>query len=203
MTPTETLDLLIDRADAHRVADEYIPGRTDACAIGCATADLVRVGLLPAHAHYDHAGLAKRTGVPSELMGLQDSIFEGLAEADRAEASAWPGQFLRAARGRDLAMAWPRIALWLLTDERLGVRQHTTQGTKPREAVDRVAALYQRWIEGDKPSAAEFREAAAEAAAARWTAEAAACAEFWRAARDATLRIMGECPALVDAGGAA
>ncbi|MCB1745516.1 MAG: hypothetical protein KDK91_34440, partial [Gammaproteobacteria bacterium] len=159
---------LIERADAHREADEYIAGTygdlrewEGGCAIGCAIHDLVHMGVLPATTDTgDHAAIAEVTGIPEQLLQLEDAIFENLPDEERP---AWPGCFLRAAHGRDLSMAWPKFALWLLSDPSSPM-YGPAQDNRARNAIAGVADLYREWVDtGTRPPKSKW--AAARAAA--------------------------------------
>jgi hypothetical protein len=161
----ELKDFYLDRVRAHAAADRLIQGtgweHGKGCAVGCT---------LEA---YDHGRYPIEVGIPRVLAHLEDRIFEGLP---RAEAMTWPLRFLSAiAAGADLALVWPRFAVWLLEEEL--AKWRTPQS-------DAVAALYRRRIAGDEPSDAEWisaRRSVADAyayASADASAAAAAAAAY-------------------------
>jgi hypothetical protein len=161
----------VRRIEAHRKADELIQGCTwesnghqRGCAVGCCF-----------HA-YDHSRGPIEIGVPEVLIRLQDAIFEGLSQS---EAVLWPTAFLKAIKpGADLSLVWPRLAVWLLVNPTHGVIRFSGSDRGVREAVERVAGLWQRVVDGESVESLgkDFKatEAAAwEAAAAEAAAEAA------------------------------
>ncbi len=166
------------RVAAHRKADEIISGvyweEGRGCAVGCTL-----------HSG-SHAAYETELGIPTVLARLEDRLFEGLFRQSPAVAKDWPERFLSAAKvGADLSMVWPKFALWLLVDKKLGViRFAKKESTK--SAIQNVGALYQRWISGDKPESSEWesvrRAAAYTAAAADAAAYAAAAAAYASAA---------------------
>ena len=155
------------RADI--AADRLVKGQywqhSKGCAIGC---------LVHGSSHDDAADLV---GMPIEIAGLFDAIFEGLPNG---EAQAWPVDFLDAIQpGADLSLVWPRWAHWLLTEE-IAAAAAKDQGCA--KAVADVAALLAKWIENNQPAAAaRWTEAAraAAGAAARWATGAACAAARW------------------------
>ena len=173
-------EALLAEVEKHRLADQIISGTYGdeengvwrGCAVGCSLRSL---GLITGRviSTSDHAAYEREVGVPEVLARLQDGIFEGLPLDDKPW---WPGQFWTAIPvGADLSMVWPHFAVPLLTDPEHGVIRFTDARCKI--AIKHVAALYQRWIEGEKPSSDEWARAAARAAAgAVWAAEAAAAA---------------------------
>ena len=154
------------RVAAHRAADELVQGTTwsngKGCAIGCTLET------------YDHSLYPIELGVPMELARLEDRIFEALTPE---EAQGWPERFLSAIDvGRDLALVWPRFAIWILRDLET---KFAARAPKSSKACGDVAALCDRWVSGDKPSTEEWGKArsaadAADAAAADAAAAAAA-----------------------------
>jgi hypothetical protein len=156
----------VRRVQRHRKLDQLIPGATGSGGKGCAVYCTFDV--------YDHSRGPDEIGVPEVLMRLNDRIFESLAtHATRDEYLAWPTQFLRSIRpGADLSMVWPQFALWLLR----GLPERSLKRPDVKAAVERVAALYERWIAGDKPSVKEWREARSAAYAAAYAAAADAAA---------------------------
>lgn len=153
--------LYLDRVREHQWLDQLVQGQGHFDGKGCAVACTMH--------EYNHAAYETEIGVPVVLARLEDYIFEGLPIV---KAKAWPAAFLAAIPvGADLSMVWPRFAVWLLRDE---LKQHDKAGM-----CERVAVLYDRWISGDKPTGAEWREtrrAAASASAAASAARAAALA---------------------------
>jgi hypothetical protein len=184
----------LSRIRAHRKADDIISGqywemhgeRMKGCAVGCTL-----------HSS-NHAAYETELGIPRVLARLEDRLFEGLwSTGNRDAAKAWPQQFLSAAKpGADLSMVWPRFAHWLLVDETHGVLRHAKR-EKSKESIRRVAALYARWIVGDKPTHNEWAAAAYAAAAA------AAYAAAYAAAADAAAAAYAAAAAAADAADAA
>jgi len=193
-TNTKVIDAIIVGADKHREADDFIKGTYAkfeeygfrGCAIGCAIHDAKQAGHLPESLEDgDHAGLSAATGIPETLLRLEDSIYEGLATN-----TSWPGRFARAARHRDLTMAWPRFALWLLSDETSPMWK-SAQDSIVKQTIDGVVSLYNEWIDtGEIPSedkwvaARDSTDAVADVADAD-AAWAAASAAARAAARNA------------------
>ena len=116
-----------------------------------------------------------RRSVPPEVTALARQIASGLPDSDKW---AFAADFMtRTHRHGNLAMVWPKWALWLLTEEmrpRAGPREDVTK------AIDGVVALYNDWREtGTRPaSAAAYAAADAANAAARAAASAAANAAY-------------------------
>jgi hypothetical protein len=150
----EVKDMYINRVQMHRAADQLKQsfgywqmdpsGKFRGCAIGCTL-----------HSS-DHAAYEQELGIPMILARLEDSIFENLP-AGRAQT--WPEEFLASVPvGADLSMVWSRFAVWLMVDECWGVVNFAIN-EKSREAVRRVAVLYERQVASDHPSIQEFSEA--------------------------------------------
>lgn len=152
------IEQLIPLSVAHQKADEYISGTYwDAssergCSVGCAIADLKKIGVLNGVEYGDHAALAKATNVPEMLWRLSDNIFEGLPDADRA---AWTPRFLRAIKkAKDLDNAPARIMARLA--ERLA-KDAIRDGVKA--ACKIVAKLWRRRVKSDELKKAELNAA--------------------------------------------
>jgi hypothetical protein len=172
----ELKDQMLALAAEHRAADHIIHGVymsaglqgewQGGCAVGCTLESARRLAGEPLEEfdHGNHAAYEEYLGIPEALARLEDGIFEGL---DEATALDWPRRFLAAIRpGADLSMVWPRFAHWLLTCADGPVQAGAAKRLDVAESVARVAALYQRWIDGTKPSDTEWREARSAAAAA-------------------------------------
>jgi hypothetical protein len=150
----------------HREADELVKGQYwedgKGCAIGCTLYSS------------NHLEYQVRFGIPVILARLEDRIFEGLPNG---HSKAWPERFMGAIRpGSDLAMVWPRFALWLLTEE---LPQRTVKYPRCTAALADVATLYREFVEtGKSPTIERW-------IAARKTAYAAAAAAYAAAAADA------------------
>ncbi len=173
----------LTRLHAHRVADRLIRGtgwdNGKGCAVGCTLEK------------YSHEAYEDELGIPRELAGLEDQIFEGLPLDD---AMAWPEQFLAAITpGADLTLVWHRFAIWLLADPKHGTINFCD--ARGREATIGVVSLHEKVVAGDMVSwdaagaaawAAARAAARAAAGAAAWAAAgAAAGAAAWAAAGDA------------------
>lgn len=164
------------RVRAHRRADELVKGRYwengKGCAVGCTI-----------HGSY-HSSYEEELGIPEQIAWLEDVIFEGLPNED---AMAWPERFLESIPvGADLSMVFVKFAHWLLAVE---VQPHVENSPGVKAAIDDVASLLQREINGDKPlpeaymAEAKAAKAAAESVArsVAWSARAAARAAAWSA----------------------
>lgn len=195
---TTIIDRLIEHSDRHREADEFIQGHYArghrGCVIGCAVRDCVAEGALPkSTSPDDHEALSRATGVPEMVLHLADMFFEC---SIASEAPSWSPRFWRAARGRDLSLAWPRFARWLLSEPDSPPMYAASQDDSVRDAIVGVARLYREWLDtGQKPARDRFA-AAAEAA---WAARAAAAWAAQRALRDKFIEIIESCPTMGDA----
>lgn len=160
----------IDRIRTHRKAEDLVQGDAKRCAIGC-TLD----------GKYDHLAYETELGIPERLAQLEDSIFEGLA---KDEAMEWPERFLSAIHpGADLSMVWPKFALMLLTDEKIGCIQYAGDKWGVKEAVEGVADLYREWIKTGVPIMASAAESAA------WSAKLKV---YWSQAADKLIKLLRE-----------
>jgi len=156
--PTGQHEEVRARIAAHRAADEIVQGTGwrggQGCAVGCSLD------------RYDHREYARVLGVPIQIAHVIDTIHEGLP---LPMALDWPGRIASALTpGTVTTHAWSRWVIWLLREE--------CQSSVGEE----VAALYERRIAGDEPSATEWRTASTmareseeRAARAAWAAAAA------------------------------
>jgi hypothetical protein len=138
----------------HRAADEIVQGKYwkdgKGCALGCTLESIRLMRGYDVIQHDSHATAEKETGIPRILFRLEDRIFEGLPNEI---AKDWPERFTSAIRpGADLAMIWPRFALWILTEE---LPQYVTKRPKAAAAIADVAALYKEWCDSCKNPDAE------------------------------------------------
>ena len=196
----------------HREADKLIKGaywqNGKGCAVGC-TLEAVRLHKGKKGARIDHVSHAlyeSELGIPLMLARLEDKHFEALSNGD---SQAWPERFISAINpGANLAMVWPRYALWLLVDE---LPQRTKRPATVASLAE-VAALYREWVEGAKPSAERWASArrtddaygvgggaayaayAADDAYAAYAAYAAddgyARASFWKRSADKIIELL-------------
>jgi hypothetical protein len=161
-----TQETFAEMARRHREADMLVDGRFEmidgqACSIGCFCHDY---GLEPG----DYEELAKLTGYPEDAHRLQEAIFEGLPEAERAD---WHVAFAdKAASVTDWQTVIDRTVL-------ASLRVSEAYDTSTGKTVSAVIALYERRLNGDNPSVADWA-AVGEAEDAAWDAYAA-----WVAAR--------------------
>jgi hypothetical protein len=171
----------LKRVRAHRAADEIVRGTYwsadgdgvfRGCAVGCT---------LHSGAHKDYE---TELGIPRVLAYLEDGIFEGLP---KERALAWPEEFLASPQvGADLSLVWPKFAVWLLTDEEVGVMRFA-KSDRVRESIQAVAAAYSRVAVGEIVAEAEWRKLwnASDAAASAAYASAAYASDAAYAASDA------------------
>lgn len=160
-------DLLVE-IGKHEAADQIIKGSYGttrdgifkACAVGCSLHSLnVLQGKAEPGAHTDdHARYVKELGLPLWLAYLEDNIFETLPDE---EAMTWPRRFAEAVPVGvvvpDLLLA--KILRWTLADAEWGVR-NVSDKPDVIAAIDGMAALFDREIAGDSPTAAEWAAAA-------------------------------------------
>jgi hypothetical protein len=181
-----TQETFAEMARRHRAADMLLAGNFNmvggqACSVGCFCHDY---GLMPG----DFEGLAKLTGYPEAAHRLQETIFEGLPEAERAD---WHVAFAeKAATVTDWETVIDRTVL-------ASLRIAEPHDKSESKVVAAVIALYERRLSGDNPSEADWDSAGAAGAAgvagAAWAAWAAADAAWaarvagaaWAAARAA------------------
>jgi hypothetical protein len=173
---------LIATMRAHREAETLVQGVYWEDGRGCAVGCITHKQSYEAWKHYEE------WGIPRILARLEDAIFEALPTD---EARAWPERFLGAIQpGADLSQVWDRFAVWLLVDPTWGVLQFARTDAQ-RVAIQRVADLYARRLEGttvalsDWEAARRAAYAAADAAAYAAYADAAAAADAAYAAADA------------------
>ena len=145
----EIKDEYVGRVQAHRAADELMHGRTGQNGKGFAvwcTFD-----------KYDHSLGPVEIGFPTELMLLNDRIFESLGAPDDME---WPEKFLAAAKpGADLSRVVPKTMLWLLNDKEWGVTKYFEGEDKA--ALEMLVDVVTRWIETGKIDAKRLSAATA------------------------------------------
>ena len=104
---------LLADLQAHADADRLVKGQYwengKGCAVGCTLHSLGVDGAASNHAEYE-----TRLGIPQMLARLEDTIFEGLPNAD---AMQWPMRFSAAITpGADLSRVGWKWLHWLLTD---------------------------------------------------------------------------------------
>ena len=169
MTQETFLEMAIrHRADDMLVAQRFEMVDGQACSIGCFCHEH---GLKP----NDFSGLAKITGYPEAAHNLQEAIFEGLPEAERAD---WHVAFAEKA---ETVTDWQAVIdKTVLASLRIAELHDTSTG----KVVSAVIALYERRLTGDNPSETEW-DAAGAAAWAAWAARAAAGAAAWAASHAA------------------
>jgi hypothetical protein len=150
------------REHDHLAKGSYGTGVGDAwkgCAVGCSIASLNKLRG-EEHDTADHAHF-ESVGVPRQLAFLVDYLFENLPMED---AQQWPERFWTAIRpGADLEMVHIRFIHWLLVDA-LGPNKQ--ERIEECTLLNACAALYGRWLGGDKPTNQEFLDLAARAALA-------------------------------------
>lgn len=179
----ETKEQALARAAAHREADNYVQGTFDTgdgkgCSVGCM--------MQPFRDPDDpdeswHRTEERAWNVPRIIARLQDRIFEGLP---LAESRAWTERYIAAVPvGADLGLVAARFMHWLMTDPE-GVRRHAREDG--HQAIERVAALYERLIGGDTVTDKEWEEA-------DWSAWSAWSAAFMRMA-DKLVELLAAAP---------
>ena len=104
---------LLADLQAHADADRLVKGQYwengKGCAVGCTLHSVGAAGNANNHAEYE-----TRLGIPQMLARLEDTIFEGLPNAD---AMRWPVRFSAAINpGADLSLVGWKWLHWLLID---------------------------------------------------------------------------------------
>ena len=123
--------------------------------------------------------MTQETKYPEAARELQEAIFDGLPEAERAD---WQAAFAEKA---ETVTDWQAVIdKTVLASLRIAELHDTSTG----KVVSAVIALYERRLTGDNPSETEW-DAAGAAAWAAWPAGAAraAGAAAWMKIRDAFL----------------
>jgi hypothetical protein len=180
------------RVRAHRAADELIKratGNQDAQGkwCGCAVACTLN--------RYNHAGYEDEMGIPRALAQIEDGIFENLPEPAHLD---WPEQFLEAIPvGADLTGVADRFMHWLLVHPFDGVLRFA-HDAKKRKAIQDVADLYERRINGEMIACYEWKKAYAAYAAAAYAAAAYAAYAAYAAAAYAAYAAGGAAAACAD-----
>jgi len=172
-----TQETFLEMARRHRDADMLVANTFkmvdgQACSIGCFCHDH---GLKP----NDFAGLAKITKYPEEAHRLQDAIFEGLPEAERAD---WHVAFAEKA---ETVTDWQAVIDKTVLASLRIVQPHDTSESK---VVSAVIDLYERSLTGDNPSETEWgaaRHAARCALGASWNPRGAVGAAWAAEAAEA------------------
>ena len=176
---------LLADLQAHADADRLVKGQYwesgKGCAVGCTLHSVGADGAASNHKEYE-----TRLGIPQILARLEDTIFEGLPNAD---AMRWPVRFSAAiAPGADLSrVAWKWLH-WLLTDGLPRVNDAAVTA-----AIKQCADVLLPLMRGEPVDRAAAHAAADAAKAAYATAHAAyatraaayAAAEAAKAAADA------------------
>ncbi|AWV20326.1 hypothetical protein RADP37_05403 (plasmid) [Roseomonas mucosa] len=173
---------------AHAEADDLVrgtygdtdSGRFRGCAVGC-NIEVVKTRLGIEIDRGDHEALGAAIGVPSELLHLQDALFEGL-QGDAS--SQFAVAFAAALRdGQDLSRVSDLFLADTLRDDVLPLV--TDDHPNVRVVVVRVAdGCADGWQNDDRDAAGAAGAAGAAARAAAWAAGAAA-GDAARAARAA------------------
>jgi len=158
----------VERAIAHRKADEIVQGQYwedgKGCCIGCLAH--VNTGA--------HAYLEGKTGVRRNIYRLADRIFE---ELTKKECKRFPEQLIKALPVRsDLSLVLPKFFIKLLKRS----KRHCS--SKGMQATEQIIKMYKNLLKGKVYSKEEWRAAAAAAAAADDAAAAKYAAKYAAAA---------------------
>lgn len=175
----------------HRAQDQIISGTYGkengiwrGCAVGCSIHSLNALR----GTYYDtseHA-ISETIGIPQSLYHLQDAIFEGLPQENRA---AFVEDFATSIRaGADLSRVTAQFLVWCLLDKKHGTIRHAPSETfgDCHRAILGAAALWQGYIKTGKISA--WRAAARAAARSAESAARAAASAAWSAAARSAAR---------------
>jgi len=187
----ELKSALVAEIRKHREHDQVIQGSYGTlgdpsglfrgCAVGCAIDSLFMVNghyTPPENGYMDHGIYERELGIPRILAELQDVIHEGLSDES---FPTWPERFMEAVpTEKDLSLAFPKFALWFLTDEKFGILNYSI-GTPHQEAVEEAAELFSAIVAGERIPLQVWRDCAeyarnvrtvAKPEDATWTARA-------------------------------
>ncbi len=166
--------MMVEEIKWHQKQDKIVQGsyalNGKFCAVGCSIESLNRK-LGKTYNHSDHSVYEEALGIPRIIAKLEDRLFERLEKED---ALKFPLQFIKAVPvGADLSMVWPKFALWLLVDKKVGVIKFAKKD-QTKKSIQNVADLYQRKINGEKIDVNQWLEVKNAAYAAADAAYAAA-----------------------------
>jgi len=163
----ELKSALVAEIRKHREQDQVIQGnygyleegKFRGCAVGCAIDSLFKV-----HGHdtpyylcSDHGIYERELGIPRILAELQDILHEGLSDES---FPTWPERFMEVVpTEKDLSLAFPKFALWFLTDEKFGILNYSI-GTPRQEAVEEAAELFSAIVAGERIPLQVWRDCA-------------------------------------------
>lgn len=112
-----TRAIFLGEVAKHQAADRYTKGlywdlfEKKGCAVGCAI-ETIRQKIDDKISHSDHETAAQYLGIPSQLMELQDIIFEGLPQKQSLD---WPMRFAASiAQDADTSAVYSQFTNWLL-----------------------------------------------------------------------------------------
>jgi hypothetical protein len=146
----------VNRMRAHLKADQIVQGATGSGGKGCAvwcTFDKYDKNLFPIE-----------LGFPMALAYLDENIFESAKKGEWSRT--WPLRFLEAPLpGADLTHVPHRFAIWLLTSPDSLYQQILQDGEAKTICTD-IAALYRRFVDGDRPAETEWQVIVNRASAA-------------------------------------
>ena len=193
----EAKAIRIERCKAHMTADRLRAGayadtdgeRFVACAIGCQVYDIaLERGVDPIQLIDEsdvHALVAEDYGWPEWLAHLEDRIFEGLPQAEKA---GWPLRLAEAVPvGKDIDFVRHQIGSFILREVSLKSFDHVAFPAVAA-AIERVAALHDAREPKESAAwdaAASAADAALSAASAAWSAALSAASAAWSAALSA------------------
>ena len=189
--PAIKLKLLAD-LQAHADADHIVKGQYwdngKGCAVGCTLQSMNS-----ANDDYDqHVEYEVLLGIPQMLARLEDTIFEGLPNA---EAKQWPMRFAAAITpGADLSRVGWKWLHWLLTDGLPRVNDAAVTA-----AIAQCADVLLPLTRGEPADLAAARAARAAAYAADTAYAAASAADAATNAADAFYAAAGAAGAAADA----
>lgn len=192
--------LFLEQVRLHEQQDRIIQGtyaedegnvtRFRGCYFGCAWNSLrIAVPAIDkAFGPSDREEIAAAMGLPLRVARVAEGIFEGLPTEEapafaRAMAEVTADA---AARAANLEMVWPRFIIPVLVGSGRGIIWHA-RTNRQRAAIQNVADLYSRTLEGVEVTRQEWKDAARAAARA---ADARYAARRWQ--RDLLLRLMAE-----------
>ena len=138
----------IKQAKAHRLADEFQQmGWWDGekgCSLGC---------MFNKYTDENWYEIAhERTGIPLDLVCLQEVMFEGLSKAD---SEFWTEDFYKAVPEHvDLSLVIPKLMVWLMED----VKQYAKDFPEVLALINRVQELHQRTVGGENVTKKQWED---------------------------------------------